>query len=293
MTLKPLVFFGTEDFSLPSLQALIEIGWPIKLVVTKPDSKKGRGLEVTQPAVKSIAQRNHIPVLQPQNILSIKNHLLETGAELAVLVAYGKIIPAEIINIFPAGVINVHPSLLPKYRGPAPIEAAIINGDKVTGVTLMKLSPKMDAGPIYLQEEILLTGAEERPELYKKLANIGSEMLAKHLEAIAAGSVPAIAQNDSLASYTKLLSKDDGLINLNEPAVLIERKIRAYLDYPRSYTTLLGQRIIITKATATMQEDSKELALKTASGILVINELIAPSGRKMSGKDFLRGYAKP
>jgi len=292
MTLKPLVFFGTEQFSLPSLQALIDAKWPVELVVTKPDSKRGRGLGLAEPAVKSLATKNNIPVTQPEELSEIEDKLITIGAELAVLVAYGKIIPQEIIDIFPLGIINVHPSLLPKYRGPAPIEAAILNGDDLTGVSLMRLSAKMDAGPVYAQSKLRLSGNEKKPELYATLAQMGASLLLDKLDVIASGKLNAAVQDDSLASYTQLLKKDDGLIDFEESALVIERKIRAYANFPKAQAVLFGQRVIITSAHVVGDEDEAELIVKTSDGLLQIDELIAPSGRKMSSKDFIRGYRR-
>jgi methionyl-tRNA formyltransferase len=292
MTLKPLVFFGTEEFSLPSLQALIDERWPIKLVITKPDSRRGRGLALRPPAIKILAEANGIPVLQPTGLTDIKDRLQAAGAELAVLVAYGKIIPQEIIDIFPSGIINVHPSLLPKYRGPAPIEAAILNGDEITGVSLMRLSARMDAGPIYIQEKIGLNGSETRPELYEHLAKIGAALLIKKLGAIADGSLEGREQDESLATYTELLKKEDGLTDFSETSQELERKVRAYAGFPKVRGSIFGKEIVITKSKPAENETDGGLVVKTAEGWLEIQELIAPSGKKVSGAEFVRGYKR-
>jgi methionyl-tRNA formyltransferase len=292
MTLKPLIFFGTEDFSLPALQALIEAGWPISAVVTKPDTRRGRGRQLTSPKVKQIALPHNIPVLQPEKVLDIAEELRHSGAETAVLVAYGKIIPASVLDIFPGGVINIHPSLLPKYRGPAPIEAAILNGDQETGVSLMRLTPPMDAGPVYAQERLRLSGTETKPVLYDRLAHVGSVMLLKHLAAIIAQNLQPKPQDESQATHTKLLDKQDGLMDWHQPAELLERQVRAFLGFPKSRTTLYSQDVVVTKARVAKNVDDGQLVLECGQGYLEIQELIAPSGRTITGADFKRGYAK-
>src|SRR5665213_119654 len=166
--LSNLVFFGTENFSAPALEKLIAGGWPVLAAVTKPDARGGRGQKLIVPKVKQIADKHNIPVLQPEKFSEINAKIAELKPELGVLVAYGKIIPQGTIDLFPGGIINVHPSLLPKYRGPAPIEAPILNGDKETGISLMRLSAGMDEGPVYEQKRVALNGDEQRPELYKE-----------------------------------------------------------------------------------------------------------------------------
>jgi len=290
--LKPLVFFGTEDFSLPALQALIEKGWPVSAVVTKPDTKRGRGQLLASPAVKNLAESNGIEILQPEKMADTAGRLAQIGADWAVLVSYGKIIPADIIDIFKGGIINIHPSLLPKYRGPSPIEAAILNGDSRTGVSLMKLTPKMDAGGVYVQQTVELSGSETKPELYDRLSQMGAALLIDNLEEIIGGRLEAIEQNEAEASYTKLLAKSDGDIDWTDKAVDIERKIRAFQGYPKTRALVFDQPVIILKARVANSLSGGELVMQCGDGFIEIQELIAPSGRTMSGGDFKRGYFK-
>ena len=161
-----IAFFGTEDYSLDVLRALVDNNFSIACVITKPDSKRGRGHKLVEPPVKAFAKEHHIPVLQPQKVNEIAGYIKDLQPITGVLVAYGKIIPQSIIDLFYPGIINVHPSLLPKYRGPSPIESAIINRDNETGVSIMKLDAQMDAGPIYTQIHKKLSGAETKPQLY-------------------------------------------------------------------------------------------------------------------------------
>jgi methionyl-tRNA formyltransferase len=207
-------------------------------------------------------------------------------------VSYGKIVPQAIIDLFSPGIINVHPSLLPKYRGPSPIESAIKNGDSVTGVSIMQLSAQMDAGPVYTAKEHPLTGTETRPELYHALADIGTNLLLETLPAIIDGSLQPTPQNEQNASYCQLLQKSDALL---DPTALTakqaERNIRAYIGFPKSKLNLLNQTVIITKAHASSQQKTP-LDVQCQDGVyLCIDELIAPSGRRMDAQAFLRGYA--
>ena len=289
---KPLVFFGTEDFSLPSLETLIEAGWPIAIVVTKPDAPKGRGLQIAQPAVKKLAEAHDIKVLQPEQVEILNEELRHLQPTHGVLVAYGKIVPKSTIDIFPGGIINVHPSLLPKYRGPSPIETAILNGDQKTGISLMKLTPKMDAGPVYKQLAWPLSGTEDRLELYNKLSEAGAKLLVENLPHIVDGRLEPLEQDHSEASYSCLLKKADGLIDWqSEPALQIERKVRAYLGFPKTRAMIWDKyEVVITKARVAEDENNGRLVVACSDGFVEILELIAPSGRRMSGADFKLGH---
>jgi len=289
---ETIVFFGTEDFSLATLEQLIDVGYPIAAVVTKPDTPRGRGHKLTPPSVKVLAQQHNIPVLQPQKLKEIAEDLRALGPATGVLVSYGKIIPQSIIDLFTPGIVNVHPSLLPKYRGPSPIESAIENGDHETGVSIMQLSAAMDAGPVYTQIHHPLTGTETQPELYATLAQKGAETLLKTLPAIIRGELQPTPQNDAQATYCQLLSKEDAWLNpSNLTAQQAERKIRAHLAWPKSKLHFGDHTIIITKAhVASTQKTPLDIICQDGV-FLCIDEVIAPSGRRMHAEDFLRGYA--
>ena len=289
---ETIVFFGTEDFSLATLEQLIDAGYSIAAVVTKPDAPRGRGHKLTPPSVKVLAQQHNIPVLQPQKLKEIAEDLRALGPATGVLVSYGKIIPQSIIDLFTPGIINVHPSLLPKYRGPSPIESAIENGDRETGVSIMQLSAAMDAGPVYTQIHHPLTGTETQPELYATLAQKGAETLLKTLPAIIRGELQPTPQNDAQATYCQLLSKEDAWLNpSNLTAQQAERKIRAHLAWPKSKLHFGDHTIIITKAHVASTQKTP-LDIMCQDGVfLCIDEVIAPSGRRMHAEDFLRGYA--
>lgn len=291
-TSKKIVFFGTEDFSLVSLGKLIEAGYPIVAIVTKPDSHKGRGQKLTAPSVKVLAKKHNIPVWQPTKISDIADDIKRCGNVAGVLVSYGKIIPQSIIDLFTPGIVNVHPSLLPLYRGPSPIESAIANGDSQTGVSIMQLAAAMDAGPVYAQEAFPLSGKETRSALYDVLADNGATLLIDTLPSILDGSLQPYEQDETHASYCQLLQKSDAFLDtahLTAPEA--ERQVRAHLNFPKTKTTVLGYDIIITKSHI---EDHKKTPLDILcqdGAYLSIDELIAPSGRAMNAEAFLNGYA--
>lgn len=234
--IKPIVFFGTEEFSAISLQALIDAGFEISAIITKPDSRKGRGQKLQAPTVKKIGEKFNIPVLQPSKMNEIVDFVENLPVRpIGVLVSFGRIIPQNIIELFDGGIVNVHPSLLPKYRGPSPIESAIFNGDEKTGVSIMSLSKEMDAGDVYIQEEFPLKGNETSSELYETCGKIGAEMLINHLPAIMSAKMTANPQNESEATYCQLLKKSDAILNPEiQTAEQAERQIRAFEIFPKS-----------------------------------------------------------
>jgi len=292
-TSKTIVFFGTDEFSAASLRELIAKGFTIGAVVTKPDSRKGRGRELAKPIVKEIAEANNIPVWQPLDVRAIAEHVEKLNNPIGVLVSYGKIIPQSIIDLFSPGIINVHPSLLPLYRGPSPIESAILHGDTETGVTIMQLSAGMDAGPIYSQITVPLIDVETAPDLEVQLGELGAQELSLTLPAIMNGTVQPTPQNDELATYCKLLSKDESMLDTAKlSAEQAERHVRAYLAFPKTKTTIAGHTIVITKAHVSNAALSP-LDIECVDGrFLSIEELIGPSGKAMNAQGFINGYLK-
>ena len=290
-TSKTIIFFGTEDFSLFSLRALVEAGFSISAVVTKPDTPRGRGNKLTPPAVKVYAEAHDIPVWQPNKLAEIVDDIRSFDQPAGVLVSFGKIIPQSIIDLFTPGIINVHPSLLPTYRGPSPIESAIINRDSKTGVTLMQLSKAMDAGPIYFQVPYALDQTETRPELYETLGQLGANILVQKLPAILDGSLVPEPQDDNAATYCSLLSKEDSYLDpMTTTPGQAEARIRAHLGFPRTRLRIGAYDVIITKAHGVMTKKTP-LDIECQNGaFLAIDELVAPSGRTMDADAFLRGY---
>lgn len=292
-TSKTIVFFGTDEFSAASLRELIAKGFSIGAVVTKPDSRKGRGRELSKPIVKLIAEANNIPVWQPLDVNAITEHVQRLKDPMGVLVSYGKIIPKSVIDLFTPGIVNVHPSLLPLYRGPSPIESAILNGDTETGVTIMQLSAAMDAGPIYSQVTVPLIDVETAPELELQLAELGAQELSLTLPAIINGTVRPTPQNDDIATYCQLLTKEAGVLDTATlTAEQAERHVRAFIAFPKTKATIAGHPVIITKAHVSNIHTSP-LDLECADGrYLSVDELIGPSGRSMGAQAFLNGYMK-
>ena len=290
-TSRTVLFFGTDAFSVSALQHLIDAGYTIGAVITKPDTRSGRGQKLTPPAVKVIADAHAIPVWQPVRLDEIIDKIKAFENPVGVLSSFGRIIPQAIIDLFTPGIINVHPSLLPKYRGPSPIETAIVNGDQETGVSIMLLSAKMDAGPVYAQSTFPLIGTETQPLLYEQLADRGSALLIQHLPAILDGSLQPTPQDETAATYTSLLRKEAaGVDPLTMSAEQLSRTIRAFLVFPKTKLTLLGQLVTVTAGHVSTERTSL-LDVTCADGqFLVIDELIAPSGRRMSGTAFINGY---
>lgn len=299
-----IVFFGTDEFSLPALKALIENDWDVATVVTKPDSKSGRGRKLTKPKVAELADQYGIDVLQPDKMDNeLIARLKNLDAEIGILVSFGRILPNEILNIFSKGVINIHASLLPKYRGPSPIEAAILNGDKETGVSLMKLDIGMDTGPVYAIKTVKLSNDIDRPALYQILSQLGAQLLSEVLQPILDGKIEPSPQDESAATYTKLITKGDGLLDTNgwdKPAEVIERTIRAYRGWPgvRTADDLQIIKAVVDTGYSGPDLTPGEIQIDRSSNSLqigtgdrpILATLVKPSGKKeMTAADYLRG----
>ena len=288
---QPIVFFGTEDYSVWVLEPLIKAGYSIAAVVTKPDTRKGRGHKPIAPAIKFFAEKHGIEVWQPQKLTDCIPQIQQLDNPAGILVAFGRIIPRTVLELFSPGIINVHPSLLPLYRGPSPVESAIANRDAKTGVSIMKLEEAMDAGPVYMQTLYALDQSETKPELYRTLFTIGANILIQQLPSILDGTLQPRPQTDADATYCQLLSKEDGRLDLSTMTPgEAESRIRAHLGFPRTRLKLGRHDIIITKAHAVMDKKTP-LDLECANGaFLSIDELVAPSGKTMTGAEFIRGY---
>lgn len=292
---KTLLFFGNERLvsglkktNAPVLRALINNGYTIAAVIshhTDGNSRSNRPLEVAE-----VAKEHGIPVLLPNKPAEIIETLASFNADAAVLVAYGRIIPQRVIDLFPRGIINIHPSLLPKYRGPTPIESAIANGDDETGVSIMQLTAGMDEGPVYAQTRISLSGTETKFDLYEKLATKSTQLLIDTLPSILGGSLLPTPQDDNEATYCQLLTKANGQLDPStQTAAEAERLVRAYLGFPKTKLRIGDQYRVITKVHITEQPHGPlDIAFK--EGYLSIDELIAPSGKVISAEAFLRGY---
>jgi len=267
------VFFGTGDFATRVLEVLCQNGFTPELVVTTPDKPKGRKMILTPSPVKVFAEKNNIKFIQPNKLT--RSVLPVTRYDLFLVADYGKIIPLEIFNIPEYGALNVHPSLLPKFRGPSPIQSFILSGKEKTGVTIIKLDEEVDHGPIIASTKFKARNSKYK-ELEEKLAELGGELLVKIIPDWIDRKIKAKKQYHSQATFTKKIKKEDGLLNLNEPAENIAHKVRALTPWPGAYFFANGQRIIITEA-------------ETKDGKLEIKK-VKPEGKKeMVFADFLRG----
>lgn len=290
-----LVFFGTELFSVPTLRTLIDAEYEIVAIVTKPDAVRGRGNKKFVHPIKQVGINHSIPVLQPEKLGDIAVQLREFHADAAVLVSYGKIIPQRILDIFePVGVINIHPSRLPEFRGPSPIEATILAGKNKTAVSIMKLDAGMDTGPVYYQQRVALNGNETKPELSERLAQTGADVLLNVLPDILSGALQAKSQENNDVSVTSLILKADGVLDpTTDDATTLERKVRAYQGYPKPHLMIHDNDVIVTSSKVVENNSTTALVLPCAHKTwLEITSLVAPSGRSMSGEDFVRGYIR-
>lgn len=298
-----ILFFGNERLAtgvhsgVPTLQALITSGYDVAAIVVA-QGKIGKSRQQRQLEVAAIAEQHNIPLLAPNDLMAARGQLASFGAEAAVLVAYGKIVPPAILDLFPRGIINVHPSLLPLHRGSTPIESAILDGVSQTGVSLMRLGAKMDAGPVYAHNIVPLDGTETKQALANQLSAIGADMVLEYLPKILDGSLEPKPQPEENATYDRLISKDDAQLDWTKPATRLEREVRAYAGWPRSRASLDSTDIIITGAhvaTGSGQPGSvlvsqKQLAFYTAKDLLVIDSLIPPGKKDMPAAAFLAGY---
>lgn len=294
---KRLVFFGNERLvsglphtDTPVLLGLIERGYEITcIVVNNSDSisRNARTLEVAD-----IAKQHNIPILSPDRPGDVVDQLRDYNADFAILAAYGRIIPQRVIDVFsPIGIINIHPSLLPRHRGPTPIETTITSGDTIAGVSIMQLTAGMDEGPVYGQVAHDMQNDEDKFMLYRSLSKMGAELLFELLPAIVEGNLKPLPQQNDGVTYTTLINKKDGIIDpLTETADAISRKVRAHLGFPKSRLKYKDNDVIITSAKPTDSFLENHLCITCAQNtILIINSLIAPNGKAMSGEAYLRG----
>lgn len=290
-----VIFFGTDDLAIPTLEALINNGnYNVIAVVTKPDSIKGRGHKKSSPKIANIARQNSINLLQPNKLVDIKDAINQLQPDIGALVAYGKIISRSILDLFPKGIINFHPSMLPVYRGPSPIETTIMNGDNFTGLSLIKLTEAMDAGKIYYQEKIKLDRTETASYLYNKFGQRGAELMSDKLIDIYKGTLTGIEQEDSMAIYCNMIKKTDGELDPNNmTASECERLVRAFDIWPRCRINFMNKTVIVTKVKVldNFNGDSWPDIIKCKNNTFMqICQLISPkSGKDMRASDFIRG----
>lgn len=298
-----ILFFGNERLATglstdaPVLRALIDNNYEITGVVVAQKqasaSRKARDLEIVQ-----VAAEHNIPVIAPARLGDAVDEIRGFGAQIGVLVAYGKIVPQEIIDAFPRGIVNIHPSLLPLHRGPTPLESVILQGERETGVSIMQLALAMDAGPVYSQSRVSLRGDETKQELADRLIALGKDMLIENLPAILDGSLQPQVQDDSQATYDQLITKNASSLDFNKSASELEREVRAYASWPRSRCTVGKYEIIVTRAhvidaagtPGSLWLQDKQLGIHCQSGTLVFDSVIPNGKKEMDASAFLAGY---
>ena len=292
---------GTPEISVPFLEKLKEIE-DVVLVVTREDKPKGRGHEVEPPPVKVCAQKLGIEVWQPSSLKTDEavNFLKRFEPDIILVVAYGKILPSSILEIPKVAPLNVHFSLLPKYRGAAPVQWAIINGETETGVTVMRMNERMDAGDILLSEKVHIAPEDTTPTLFEKLIPVGINLMEKAMEVLKKGEAKFIKQNDDDATYAPIIKKEDGLIDWRMSAKEIYNRIRGFQPWPCAYTYLKGKLVKIFKAQIIEQKTesgvpglismSKEgIIVQCGSGQLLIKRLQMEGKREMDAEEMVRG----
>lgn len=291
-----VVYMGTPDFSLAPLKVLIE-NTNVVLVVSKPDALVGRKKILTPSPVKKIAMENNIPVFTPDSIKKDYQAVLDAKPDLIVTCAYGKIIPKELIDYPKYGCINIHASLLPKYRGAAPIQWSLINGDKETGITLMYMDEGMDTGNIIDSVKYTIKDTDDIASLHDNLSVLGSELLEKKLKYLVSGNVESIKQNDKEATYAPMIEREMEELNFDDSVININNKIRAFSPWPLSKTKVFNEEIKVVKAHYTKEksEVNKIYVTKNSLGIgakdgIIYLDIIKPIGKNnMDIKNYLNG----
>lgn len=296
-----IIFMGSAGFAVPSLNALIDSDHHVLEVVCQPDKPAGRGLKVTACPVAQAAREAGLSLYQPKTLKSgdVITHLEELQTEIIVVVAYGKILPSEIIDIPPYGCVNVHSSLLPKYRGAAPINWAIIDGEEETGVTTMLINDRMDAGDILQSAPVTIDELDNAVELEERLEQVGAQLLMETLKGLEEGTIAPIPQDEAQSSYAPLLKKEDGLIDWSLTAREIANRVRGLVPWPVAFTHLDGKVLRIFEAHAsdeacraeagTVIRCEKHLAIATGAGVLYPLEVQLEGKKRMHCEDMLRG----
>ncbi len=298
-----VVFFGTPAFAVPTLDRLLASRHAVVGVVTQPDRPRGRGQKTSDAPVKTRARSAGLPVLQPPTLKdpSVLTSLSTLGADIGVVAAYGKILSDAVLAVPRLGMINVHASLLPRHRGAAPVHRAIIAGDAVTGVTIMRVVKALDAGPMLAEVRRPIGPTETSEEVERDLARLGAALLVETLDGIADGTVRETPQDDSRATYASRLTKEDGLVHWDWPAQRLHDLIRGLYPWPHAYTFLDGSRLILLRSHVVTQiasatpgtieaAERDELRVATGDGGLEILQLQAEGKRPVTAREFLAGH---
>ena len=301
---KRVVFMGTPAYSVPVLSGLLEEGYDVAGVYTQPDRPTGRGNRVVPPQVKRFALGKGLPVFQPVSLrgAETREQIASLSPDAIVVAAYGLLLPPRVLSLPELGCLNVHPSLLPRYRGASPVASAILNGDHVTGVTIIRMDEGMDTGPIIAQRETSIGPDDTTEDLTARLFQIGAALLVEVLPRWERGETHVRAQDDSQATVTRRLVKDDGEIDWGNPAAYIARQVRAYHPWPGSFTRWSGKLLKIIEASA-MDSDLSDsnspgrvvslesgVGVVSGDGVLLVRRLQLEGRRALGARDFLQGY---
>lgn len=300
-----LVFCGTPQFAVPTLKALLRAGHDIQLVVTQPDRPSGRGMSLVAPPVKQAALEACLPIVQPEkfkNNTEFREQIEAIQPEAIIVVAYGRIIPKWMLDLPPHGNLNLHASLLPKYRGAAPVQWAVANGEPVTGATTMRIDEGLDTGDMLLQRELAIAPDQTAEDIFPLLAEMGAPLMVETLEGLHAGTITPKKQDDSLATLAPILKREDGMVDFSRPAMKIYNRWRGFQPWPGAYTGFRGKKLVLHRMMPMelRGEESDPGAVRVdrnrffidcgANTRLEIFE-VQPEGKKrMSAADFLHGY---
>jgi len=297
-----LVFCGTPGFAVPTLDKLVETGFHVNLVVTQPDRPKGRGLELVSSPVKRRALQLGLPIAQPESIKNndaFRAQLTALRPDAIIVVGYGRIIPQWMLDLPPHGNINLHASLLPKYRGAAPIQWVIARGETVTGVTTMKIDAGLDTGDILQQQEIPIAPNDSAETLAPKLASVGANLMVETLRGVQAGNTHPRQQDHTQATLAPILKKEDGLIDFSRPAAEILNRMRGFQPWPGAYTKFRGKSLQVWKASALdrvlpsseLKAENERLFAGCSQGTAIeLLELQLEGKKRTSAPEFIRGY---
>lgn len=299
-----IVFMGTPEFAVPSLRMLLQEGYEVAAVITQPDKPKGRGKKLAAPAVKEFALQHGLKVLQPEKVRTPEflKSLEELAPDLLITAAYGRILPKAVLDVPAYGCINVHGSLLPKYRGAAPIQWSIVNGEKVTGVTTMYTDVGMDTGDILLKRDIAITDNMTGGELHDIMAEVGAGVLKDTLKLLEKGQLVRTPQDDSQATYTAMLNKESGRIDWSKSAADVHNLVRGMNPWPVAYTFYCGERMKVWSTEVydaegvhgvpgkILEVNSEGIDIAAAKGIVRIKELQFDSCRRMAVGNYICGH---
>ena len=298
-----IVFMGTPDFAVGALESLVEAGHDVVAVVTQPDKPKGRGKEMQQTPVKACAVKHNIEVFQPVKIKTpeAEEVLKGYGADLFVVAAFGQILSKEILDMPKYGCVNIHASLLPKYRGAAPIQWAILDGEKETGVTIMQMNEGLDTGDMLTKVVVPIEDTDTGESLFDKLAEAGAKLLIETIPQIEAGTLKPEPQDDSLSTYAKMIKKDMGLIDWKKEAVMLERLVRGMNSWPSAYTHFQGKTLKVWEAEvetceteavpgSVVEVTKNSIKVQTGKDLLVLKQIQLEGKKRMDVAAFLLGY---